>query len=177
MRRGFGPIRAAGAGLITGIRRHCLFAASAVAVAAADQVVKWIIVTRVPLYDRITVVPGFFNIVHYQNPGGAFGLFAERNGLFLTMAFVLITIAALGLIVYLYSKTPPHQQLLALGLSFISGGAAGNLIDRLRYGQVIDFLDLHAGSWHWPAFNIADSAITIGMIIFGWYVLFKKMPA
>jgi signal peptidase II len=65
--------------------------------------------------------------------------------------------------------------MLAVGLSFIFGGAVGNLIDRLRYGQVIDFLDVHAGAWHWPAFNVADSAITIGMIIFAWHILFKKL--
>jgi signal peptidase II len=88
--------------------------------------------------------------------------------------FILVTLAALGLILYLYVQTPPEQPLLAAGLSLVLAGAAGNLIDRLRYGQVIDFLDVYFRTWHWPAFNVADSAITVGMIIFAWHVFFKK---
>lgn len=170
-----GGIRLPGAGLTARAQGHLTFAAVAAAAVAVDQFVKWLVITLVPLYDRVIVIPGFFNVVHYQNPGGAFGLFAQKNSLLLTTAFIVVTIAALGIILYLYLKTPSDQPWLAFGLSLVFGGAAGNLIDRLRFGQVIDFLDVYIGSWHWPAFNIADSAITIGMIIFGWYVLFKKM--
>lgn len=155
-------------------KRHGLFAALAALVIAADQVSKFVVVSLMPLYERITVVPGFFNIVHYRNPGGAFGLFADNAGLWMAGVFILVTLAALGLILYLYVQTPQEQPVLAAGLSLVLAGAVGNLIDRLRYGQVIDFLDVYVRTWHWPAFNVADSAITIGMIIFAWHVFFKK---
>ena len=161
--------------MISGVKKHGLFAAMAALVLGLDQATKWAIVAHVPLFERITVVPGLFNIVHYRNPGGAFGLFADQSGLFLAGFFICVTIGALGLILYLYAKTPPHQPVLAAGLALVFAGALGNLADRLQHGQVVDFLDVHAGSWHWPAFNLADSAITIGMLIFAWHVFFKKL--
>ena len=158
----------------SGSKRHGLFAALTAFVIAADQASKFAVISLVPLYERIAVVPGFFNIVHYRNPGGAFGLFSDNAGLWMAGIFILVTLAALGLILYLYVQTPPEQPVLAAGLSLVLAGAAGNLIDRLRYGQVIDFLDVYFRTWHWPAFNVADSAITVGMIIFAWHVFFKK---
>jgi signal peptidase II len=83
---------------------------------------------------------------------------------------------AVGLIFYFYHKTPPGQTLLSTGFALIFGGAIGNLIDRVRFGMVVDFLDFYIGRHHWPAFNIADSAITVGIFIFIYHLVVKKMP-
>ena len=93
-----------------------------------------------------------------------------------TVVFLFISSLAVGLILYFYIKTPPSQALLATGFALIFGGAIGNLIDRVRFGNVVDFLDIYLGNLHWPAFNIADSAITVGIFIFIFHLLFKKMP-
>ena len=159
------------------IKRHILFIAVSAAVIAADQAAKWVILNLVPLHESIAVIPGFLNIVHFRNPGGAFGLFAEQSGFALGMVFFIITLVALGLIIYLYRQTPAAESLLAAGLAFVFGGAVGNLIDRLRFGNVVDFIDVYVKDYHWPAFNIADSAITLGVVIFAFYVIFRKMPA
>lgn len=158
-------------------KRHYLFLFAAAGVIAADQALKWVVLNLLPLHEKIAVVPGFLNIVHYRNPGGAFGLFSAQSGLLTAVLFIGVTIAALGFIIYLYFRTPADGQVLAAGLALVFGGAAGNLIDRLRFGNVVDFIDLYVGNYHWPAFNLADSAITLGMIIFAWHVIFKKMPA
>lgn len=159
------------------IKRHFLFIAASAAVIAADQAAKWVILHLVPLHETITVIPGFLNVVHFRNPGGAFGLFAGQSGFAMGMVFFIITLVALGLIIYLYKQTPAGERLLAAGLAFVFGGAVGNLIDRLRFGNVVDFIDLYVKDYHWPAFNVADSAITLGVVIFAFYVIFRKMPA
>ena len=157
--------------------KHFLFIAASAAVIAADQAAKWMILHLVPLHETIAVIPGFLNIVHFRNPGGAFGLFAAQSGFILGMVFFIITLVALGLIIYLYRQTPAGEPLLVAGLAFVFGGAVGNLIDRLRFGNVVDFIDVYIRDYHWPAFNIADSAITLGIVIFACYVIFRKMPA
>jgi signal peptidase II len=88
---------------------------------------------------------------------------------------VAVSLLATGLILYFYWQTPIRQRLLAVGISLLFGGAVGNLVDRLRFGIVVDFLDLYAGSLHWPAFNVADSAITIGVVIFAYHILLRKI--
>jgi len=93
-----------------------------------------------------------------------------------TIVFLLASSVAVGLILYFYIKTPPLYSFLAVGFALILGGAIGNLIDRVRMGVVVDFLDVYIGKYHWPAFNIADSAITVGIFIFGFHLLFKKIP-
>lgn len=157
--------------------QHLIFAAVAAVVLVADQVTKHLILAMIKVHSAIAVIPGFLNIVHVQNPGGAFGLFASENGWIRVLLFVVITIVAIGLIVYLHYKTPPAYRLLTVGYALIFSGAVGNLIDRLRFGTVTDFIDVYVGTWHWPAFNVADSAITVGMVIFAYYILFKKVPA
>jgi signal peptidase II len=145
-------------------------------VVIADQLTKWAVIKLITLYDVIVIIPGFFNLVHVQNTGGAFGVFAGQQNTFQSMMFVLVTIVAICLILYLYKNTPAEFPILSFGLSLIFGGAIGNMIDRIRFGRVTDFLDIYIGNLHWPAFNVADSAITVGMIIFGFYVIFRKMP-
>ena len=145
-------------------------------VVVADQVTKVLIFAYLPYHQSITVVPGFFDITHIHNPGGAFGFMANISETVRTVVFLLASSLAVGLIFYFYIKTPPSYVFLGIGFALIFGGAIGNLIDRVRLGIVIDFLDVYIGKYHWPAFNIADSAITVGIIIFGYHMLFKKMP-
>ena len=145
-------------------------------VVLADQITKALIFAYLPYHQSITVVPGFFDITHIHNPGGAFGLMANMSETLRTIVFLLASSLAVGLIFYFYIKTPPSYVFLAVGFALIFGGAIGNLIDRVRLGIVIDFIDVYIGDYHWPAFNIADSAITVGIIIFGYHMLFKKMP-
>ncbi|MFP4194272.1 MAG: signal peptidase II [Desulfosalsimonas sp.] len=158
------------------VKKHGLFIGCAAGAVLADQISKWMILNIIPLYRHIEVIPGLFNIVHYRNPGGAFGLFASNSGFYLSLVFLVVTIAAMGLIIYLYSGLPAQSRLPAAGLALVFGGAAGNIIDRLRFGNVVDFIDVYVGDYHWPAFNIADSAISVGVIIFAGYVIFKKTP-
>ena len=129
------------------------------AVILPDQFTKWLILRYLPFNRNISVIDGFFNITHIQNPGGAFGLMAHLSPIF-----------------YFYKKTPAQYSWLAAAFALIFGGAIGNLIDRVRFGVVVDFLDFFIGNQHWPAFNIADSAISIGIGIFLYHLIFKKMP-
>ena len=140
-----------------------------------DQVTKVVILKTMPLYHSVSVMPGFFSLTHIHNPGGAFGFLAGQSPDARRMIFLVISFFALCVIFYLYSNTPRSHSLLATGFAMIFGGAIGNLLDRIRFGKVVDFLDFYIGNLHWPAFNIADSAISIGMGIFVFHLLFKKM--
>jgi signal peptidase II len=142
----------------------------------ADQLTKFLVLKQLPLHHSITVITGFFSITHIQNPGGAFGLMANLSPNIRAIIFLFISSLAVGLIFYFYKKTPRNYSWLAAGFALIFGGAIGNLIDRIRFGTVTDFLDFYIGRYHWPAFNIADSAISIGIAIFVIHLLFKKIP-
>jgi len=141
-----------------------------------DQATKAVIKHTVSLYESITVIPGLFDITHIQNPGGAFGLLADQNPTIRVVVFVFFSIVATGVIFYLYMKTDDAVPLLASAIALIFGGAIGNLIDRIRFGRVVDFLDVYIGTLHWPCFNIADSAVTIGVTIFLFHTVFRKTP-
>ena len=144
-------------------------------VCIVDQLVKVLIVSTVPAYQTIPVIPGFFNLTHIYNPGGAFGFLSGSPSVLRHLFFVVASIIAMGLILFLYAKTPPGHGLLKFGLSLILGGAVGNILDRIRIGKVIDFLDIYIKDFHWPAFNVADSAITIGIGLFIYHLLFKEL--
>ncbi len=141
-----------------------------------DQITKLYIHTSYAMGSVKTVIPGFFNIVHYHNPGGAFGLFAGQSQIVRVLVFLVISIIATGFILWLYRSIPKTHPMLANALALIFGGAVGNLIDRIRMGEVDDFLDVYIMNYHWPAFNIADSAICIGVGIFIFHMIFKKIP-
>jgi len=147
------------------------------AIVLADQITKALILKYLPLHHSIPVIEGLFDLTHILNPGGAFGLMADMSVVVRTVVFLFISSLAVGLILYFYIKTPPGHALLSAGFALIFGGAIGNLIDRVRFGMVVDFLDFYIGKYHWPAFNIADSAITVGLFIFIYHLLFKKLPA
>jgi signal peptidase II len=156
--------------------KYILLAVVAGLVVLADQITKVLILKYLPYHQNITVIAGFFDLTHIHNPGGAFGFMANMSESVRTVVFLLASSLAVGLIFYFYKKTPPSFTFLAIGFALIFGGAIGNLIDRIRMGVVIDFLDVYIGNYHWPAFNVADSAITVGIVIFGYHLLFKKMP-
>ena len=145
-------------------------------VVLADQFTKALVIKYLPLHKNIPVIAGIFDITHVLNPGGAFGLMANMSVVVRTIVFLFISSLAVGLILYFYIKTPREYVFLGVGFALIFGGAIGNLIDRVRFGVVVDFLDFYIGKYHWPAFNIADSAITVGIFIFIYHLLFKKMP-
>lgn len=155
--------------------KYLTLACTAGLVVALDQATKWMITRHLPFYSEKKLIPGFLNLIHIHNAGGAFGIFAKNQGTIQGMAFIAVALAAMALILYLYRKVPPAYPALSIGLAMIFGGAFGNMIDRLRIGRVIDFIDLHVGTLHWPAFNVADSAITIGMVIFAFYIIFRKV--
>jgi signal peptidase II len=144
------------------------------AVLALDLVSKALILEHLPLGASVPVIPGLFDLTHVHNPGGAFGFLAGMSPALRSLLFIAVSLLAIGLILYFYWETPGRQRLLAVGLALVFGGAVGNLADRIRFGIVVDFLDFYIGNLHWPAFNVADSAITVGVFIFAVSMLFRK---
>ena len=145
-------------------------------VVVLDQITKLVVLAKMPLYHSITVIPGFFNLTHVRNPGGAFSFMASGSHEIRNLLFIGVSVIAMGLIVYFYRSTPKTHPYLASALAMIFGGAVGNLIDRLRFDEVVDFLDVYVGAYHWPVFNVADSSITVGITIFIAHLVFGKMP-
>ena len=141
-------------------------------IALLDQITKLLVRKNFELYESVSVIDGLFNLTYITNPGAAFGLFAGIDSVWVNRIFILITFAALPLVVYLYREVESQERRLAVSLILVGGGALGNLIDRLTVGPVTDFLDFHIGGYHWPAFNVADSCITIGVIIMvsAWFL-------
>jgi signal peptidase II len=135
----------------------------ALGVILLDQASKLLIQATIPLGHGIPVIPGIFAIVHVLNPGAAFGLLAGRSASFRNPFFIGISLLAVGFIIFYRHRELRGDSLASFALSLILGGAIGNLVDRLRIGMVIDFLDVHYHQYHWPAFNVADSCITIGV--------------
>ena len=138
-----------------------------------DQVTKFVILNTMPLYHSITVIPGCFNIVHIHNPGGAFGVFATQSDTVRKILFLVISSFAACFVLYFYNRTPRNYPLLASGFALIFGGAIGNIIDRIYLGKVVDFLDFYIGPYHWPTFNVADSAITVGVGLLLFQYIFR----
>lgn len=141
-----------------------------------DQASKLVILKTMGRHQTIPVIPGFFNLTRVHNPGGAFGFMAGQAHGIRAGLFLIITIFAAGFVLYLYKQTDRKYPFLLASLALIFGGALGNLIDRIRYGAVVDFLDFHINALHWPAFNVADSAICVGMTVLIYHILFKKIP-
>lgn len=128
-----------------------------------DQASKIAVDSTMQLYESIPLIP-FFNLTYVHNKGAAFSFLSEAGGwqrwFFAALAFVISAVLSVWL-----ARLQKHETLLAIALALVLGGAIGNLIDRLAYGYVIDFLDVYYNAWHWPAFNIADSAITLGVVL------------
>jgi len=138
-----------------------------------DQLSKWLVQKALALGESIRVLP-FFDLVLVYNPGAAFSFLSSASG-WQRHLFTVIALAASALIVYLLRRYA-HDRLFCFALSLILGGAVGNLIDRVLLGAVVDFLDVHAVGYHWPAFNLADSAITVGAALLIWDSLRRGKP-
>lgn len=135
-----------------------------------DQATKAVIIRRLYLNEAIEVIPGFFSIVYFRNPGAAFGIF-NRGGILSLVFLIGASIAALVIIAVLLRQA--RDSFTSFTLSLIAGGAVGNLIDRVRFGTVVDFLYFYIRDYHWPAFNVADSAITAGVMLAIYSFYFK----
>jgi signal peptidase II len=131
-----------------------------------DQLSKLWVVGNFSLYESLPVIPGFFSMTYLTNTGAAFGILAGHPTWWRQVFFVSVALIALVAICFMYRRLRNDSLWYEVALAFIAGGAIGNLIDRVRLGSVIDFLDVYVGTHHWPAFNVADSAITVGVAIF-----------
>ena len=127
-----------------------------------DQITKLVVVQHLELHEAIPLTD-FFNLVRAHNTGAAFSLFADQPG-WQRGFFIAVAVIASAVILHLLRKTR-GRTLFCIALVLILGGAVGNVIDRALYGYVVDFLDFYLGQWHWPAFNVADSAITVGAVL------------
>jgi len=131
-----------------------------------DQLSKFWVTAHFHLHESVPVLPGFFSLTYLTNTGAAFGLLAGRPALWRQVFFIGVGLAALVAIALLHRRLAARNRYYAISLAMIAGGAVGNLLDRIRLGAVIDFLDFYLGRHHWPAFNLADSAITLGVGLF-----------
>lgn len=146
----------------------------ALVVIAADQATKYLVTASIPLHGGIEVVPGFLNLVHHRNPGAAFGIFAESTSHLRALFLLFVSVAALVCIVWIVGSSKQIESSLLIALSFFFGGALGNLVDRVRFGEVIDFIDVYVGSFHWPAFNVADASLCVGTGLFFLHFLLRR---
>ncbi|MCX6549900.1 MAG: signal peptidase II [Acidobacteria bacterium] len=152
-------------GALTDHRRlHRLEIGLASAIVVADQVAKAIVRADIPLHESVTVVPGFLYLTHVRNTGAAFGFLNAVDFPYKSAVVALVATAALVAIAFYAARVSPHERVARVGLAMILGGAVGNLIDRLALGSVVDYVDVVFGTWHFWAFNVADSAITLGVV-------------
>lgn len=137
----------------------------ALVIVLLDQLTKLWVAASMRLHESIPVIPDLFSLTYVRNTGAAFSMFAGHDASYRVPFFIVVSLIALGVIASLIRSTPASQKASLAGCAFVLGGAIGNLIDRIAYGEVIDFLDVYWGDWHWPAFNVADSFITTGVIL------------
>ncbi len=139
-----------------------------------DQASKYLILEHLKLHEAFSLIPGFLDISHVENPGVAFGLFSQNKSNIQQLVLMCASLVAVCVLFYFYNQTSSRYRTMLTGFALILGGAVGNFIDRVRFGQVVDFIDIYVGDLHWPMFNIADSAISIGIVIFIYHLIFKK---
>jgi len=137
----------------------------ALLVVVLDQATKALVRARLPLHESVTVIPGFFDLTHVRNTGAAFGMLNSVDFEYKALVMVLVAVIALGAVASYALTLPPDQRMARLGLALILGGAIGNLIDRATAGFVVDFVDVYWRGVHFWAFNVADSAITVGVVL------------
>jgi signal peptidase II len=131
-----------------------------------DQVTKFWVVNSFRLYESREIIPGVFNLLYARNTGVAFSMFAHYDSPWRPYFFIGVNIAAVLGLTFANFRMQKGQSRYSLPFALIAGGAAGNVIDRLRFGSVVDFLDVYVGTHHWPTFNVADSAICVGVVFF-----------
>ena len=140
----------------------------------ADQLTKFIVDRTMPLHHSVPVIDNWFSLTYIRNTGAAFGFLAGSAAAFRLPFLIVFSLVAIGFVVVMLRRLPDQETGLITALAFILGGAIGNLIDRFAYGEVIDFLDFYWSGYHWPAFNVADSFITIGVAITVFYLVKAK---
>ncbi len=158
-------------------RKYLLPAIISFSVIVLDQCTKYLIIKSFALYQSLTVIEHYLTIVHTRNRGIAFGLLSGPGSGMRVFLLISTSLLAIVFILYLLSSLKGKHTYATVTLSFILGGAIGNLIDRIRWGAVVDFIDLHWYHYHWPAFNCADSAISIGLVLLIIGIITKKFPS
>jgi signal peptidase II len=148
-----------------------IFLACAAAILVLDQVSKAIIASHLLLGQPVPLLGDFVRLTLVHNTGAAFGLFPGSR-----LPFILISILAIGVVLYLFARDAYHSLMNRVLLGCILGGAVGNLVDRIRWGRVVDFIDVGAGTLRWPVFNVADSAVTLGVILLAWNLARSSRP-
>jgi len=143
-----------------------------ICVLGLDQATKQWIHSSLHLYERVSIIPNYFHLTYIRNQGAAFGLFSSQAESFRMPFFIGVSLVAIVFIGFFFHKARPDQLLIGAALGLVLGGAVGNLIDRMRLGEVIDFIDVHWRHLHWPAFNVADIAICVGVGLLGIEMLF-----
>jgi signal peptidase II len=128
-----------------------------------DQVTKHLVLKEMRVGQSMPVLDGFFNLTFVMNPGAAFGILSTMSEGFRVPFFLGVSLIAIAVVLLFYFQRARDNGLLQVGLTLVLGGAVGNMIDRVRFGEVVDFIDIYYRQFHWPAFNIADSAISIGV--------------
>ncbi len=151
-----------------------LFLTLAVGVLLLDQVSKAAVSATLKMYEIRPIVHGLLNLTRVHNTGAAFGFLAGQPSILRTLFFLGVSLLAMGVVLWMLFRLPPDQKVELVALSLIFGGALGNFIDRARLGEVIDFIDVYYRTYHWPAFNVADSAITIGVILLLYRLVFVR---
>lgn len=141
------------------------------AVIALDRLTKWLIIRHLPEAHEIPVIPGLFQLSHWENTGAAFSMFADSSSPWRTLGLIGFAVAALLVVGFLLWKSGSALNAVTLALALIMGGASGNLWDRVARGTVTDFLDFYIGQHHWPPFNVADSAIVVGSLLLIWKIM------
>jgi signal peptidase II len=149
-------------------REKAGFLLVALAVLALDQWTKWLVEVHLPHLASVRIIPGFLNFTHVRNTGVAFGLFAARGSDLHAVALSLVGALALAVVLVYFWRTPVRDQMLLVALALVLGGAIGNLTDRVAGGAVTDFIDVYFRTYHWHTFKVADSAITIGLLLMAW---------
>jgi signal peptidase II len=157
-----------------GATRYVILALVGLGTIIVDQLTKIHIMQTMRLHESIPIIPNLFSLTYIRNPGAAFGILASSGILFRMVFFGVMSLFALGLLLTIFFRLPQEDRLGQLFISGILGGAVGNLLDRLRFGEVIDFLDFYIDAYHWPAFNVADAAISVGVCFLIVHFAFEK---
>lgn len=156
---------------------RALYAAIAVIVFAGDQVTKMMVKNSVPEHAVIPVIPNFLNLTHIKNAGVAFGLFSDAPAPWKTAVLIVVSAALLATVVVIVVRSRHLRWEAGVGLALILGGALSNLVDRIRMGRVVDFVDVFFRSYHWPTFNLADTAIVVGAGFLVLQLIFSESEA
>src|SRR5437763_4090881 len=141
-----------------------------------DRWTKVLIQNRFDLNESISIIDGFFDITYVRNTGVAFGIFSSISSPAKSLLLSIFTACAAVVVITYSVRSPARNRLLQVALALILGGALGNLYDRLAYGYVVDFLEFYAGTYHWPSFNVADAAITTGVVLLALEIIRNEAP-